>query len=338
MRLRNAQTLAMPDSKTGQSTRNDTVALTAVMVTYNSAPLLQRAFESLVRATQGMQVHLVVIDNASRDDSVAQIERHAPPHVLIRNHSNIGFARANNQALALVKGEYVLLLNPDSDLPADSLTKTTAFMEAHRECGILGVKLATPDGQLQPSCRYFPTPLNLFIRRLGLRWLFPTVRMMDDLSWPHDAVRKCDWVPGCFYLVRRALIDEIGLFDERYFLYCEEIDHCRRASKAGWDVVFFPDVTVVHLGGESAKSDAKVTSVGRQIQSLQVESELLYFRKNHGFAAVWLHAFLTTMAQLIVAVRRSVRPRRQRRSTQWADIALLWSTFWRTAWGSRPTR
>src|SRR6185295_15001358 len=112
------------------------------------------------------------------------------------------------------------------------------------------------------------------------------------MSWDHASVRLCDWVPGCFYLVRRELIERIGLFDPRYFLYCEEVDHCRAVRKAGWDVVYFPFTQVTHLGGESALSEGALNPTSRQIVPLQIESELLYFRKHHGLSGVLVAVLL----------------------------------------------
>jgi N-acetylglucosaminyl-diphospho-decaprenol L-rhamnosyltransferase len=106
------------------------------------------------------------------------------------------------------------------------------FMEVNPCCGVLGVKLVGRDGALQPSCRYFPTPWNVFLAKTGLQRLFPGTRLVDDMTWDHASVRECDWVPGCYYLIRREVIERVGLFDPRYFLYYEEVDHCRRVSCA----------------------------------------------------------------------------------------------------------
>jgi hypothetical protein len=314
-------------------------AVSIIFVTYNSARLLERVLESLSAAVRGIAFQCVVVDNASRDGSVALLERLAGGYELIRNSLNVGFARANNQAVPLIKGKYVLLLNPDALLPEDALSETMAFMDAHPRCGILGVKLVGPDGALKPSCRYFPTPFNLFIQRAGLGRIFSRVRMPDDLTWDHAHVRQCDWVPGCFYLIRRQLIDEVGLFDPRYFLYYEEVDHCHAAKRAGWDVVFYPKVSVVHIGGESARSEGDVTEDGHQIPDRAVESELLYFRKHFGRSGVWRHVLLMTIAAAIVGLKHLCRNRSAGAvGRQWRQTALLWSTFRRTGWASRPTR
>jgi N-acetylglucosaminyl-diphospho-decaprenol L-rhamnosyltransferase len=313
--------------------------ITVVVVTYNTAHLLDRFFTSLRKAARGLQLHCVVIDNASRDDSADMARRDSPSHLVLQNSVNVGFGRANNQALSFLKGSYVLLINPDAFVSPDTLEKTIAYMGAHPRCGILGVRLVDQHGVLQPSCRYAPTPLNLFAERTGLQWLFPGLRMVDDMRWAHDAVRECDWVPGCFYLVRKQLIDEIGLFDPRFFLYYEEVDHCLAAKRAGWQVVFYPHTAVMHIGGESARSHGPVTSSGRQLEGMQIESELLYFRKNRGLLAVWLDVGLLTVGDAIVAMKRLVRRASLAESMRTVSrIRAVWSSFKRTNWGSRPTR
>jgi GT2 family glycosyltransferase len=192
---------------------------------------------------------------------------------------------------------------------ADTLPKTVAFMDTHREYGVLGVKLVGEDGALQPSCRYFPTPWNVFLASSVFRRFFPHTRLVDDMDWDHAAVRDCDWVPGCYYLVRREVIDKIGLFDPRYFLYYEEVDHCRAVRDAGWRVVYYPDTRVVHLGGESAASAGALDRASRQLSPLQVESELLYFRKHHGIAGVISSVLLTGINDVIRACSGLLRHR-----------------------------
>ena len=150
---------------------------------------------------------MIVVDNASSDGSVEVLKSQYPNVELIANQTNVGFARANNQALPRLRGRYVLLLNTDAFVSPDTLSKTVSFMDANSKCGVLGVKLVGRDGSLQPSCRYFPTPWNLFLASTGVARFFPRARLVDDMSWDHKSVRECDWVPGCYYLVRREVID-----------------------------------------------------------------------------------------------------------------------------------
>lgn len=301
--------------------------------------MLHEALGSLRAASAGLDVKIIIIDNASKDDSVALIQSDFPECLLISNLDNVGFGRANNQALPFLKSDYVLLLNTDAFVEPDSLSKSIAFMQANTRCGVLGAQLSGRDGQLQPSARYFPTPWSAFLHRTGLQSFFKNVRMVDDTNWEVTTPRSCDWVPGCYYLIRRAVIDQVGLFDPRYFLYFEEVDHCFAVKRAGWEVICFPGTTVIHVGGESAKSDGAITKNGRQLEILQIESELLYFRKNHGVAAMLADVLLNTLAAFIVAAKRLVSPTRPATYADlWGRTALFWSLLIRTHLGSCPTR
>lgn len=313
--------------------------VSVVMVSYNTADLLMESLSSLRRSLAGLSHEIFIVDNASRDGSVDLITKECSDCHLIVNTVNVGFGRANNQALDTLHGRYILLLNTDAMVSMDTLSKTVAYMDAHSGCGILGVKLIGRDGELQPSARYFPTPWNLFLARTGLNRIFTQVRMVDDMAWDHASARQCDWVPGCYYLIRRKVIDQIGLFDPRYFLYYEEIDHCFAAKKAGWEVVYYPDTTVVHIGGESAKSEGEITQSGRQLEALQIESQLLYFRKNHGLPAVWADVLLTSLADAIIVMKRLLKGKKIiGLNGAWQHTALVWSLFRRTRWGIQPTR
>ena len=296
------------------------------------------ALSHLVASSQDIEMEVIVVDNDSKDSS-ADVLRHEYPQIkLIENKKNVGFGRANNQALPYIKGRYVLLLNTDAFVEADTISKTMQYMDANPQCGILGVRLVGRDGALQPSCRYFPTPWNIFLNRTGLKRSFKRAVMVDDMSWDHASVRNCDWVPGCYYLIRKDVIEQVGLMDPRYFLYYEEIDHCFAAKKAGWQVTYFPHSSVVHLGGESAKSEGEITSSGKQIEALKTESELLYFRKNHGLHAVIVNVFLCIFADSIQMLKDAVKLRRPR----WFLVHLthsflVWKCFIRTRMGKQPT-
>lgn len=331
-RTRNAKRMVLEDYKLKFD-------ISVIIVNYNTATLLPKMLKYLNAATANYGVRKIMIDNASRDNSQAYMRGHLADWELIFNQANVGFGRANNQALPKLQGRYVLLLNTDAFVSEDTLAKTLAYMDSHPECGILGVRLVGRDAVLQPSCRYFPTPWNLFLQKAGLTKWFKCTKLMDDMSWDHASVRVCDWVPGCYYLIRREVIDQVGLFDPRYFLYYEEVDHCFAAKKAGWQVHYYPDTTVVHIGGESAKSDGEITSSGRQLVALQVESELLYFRKNHGRIAVFANVMLSTLASLIILAKAMIK---MRKPIQFVSICqqilMTWKTYFKTSFGTRATR
>ncbi len=312
--------------------------VTVIVVNYNTAHLLPEMFTALELAASGFELECIVIDNASCDDSVALMRRDFPQHQLLVNQVNVGFGRANNQALPFVSGDYVLLLNTDAFVAPDTLSKTVTFMEGNQRCGVLGVRLLGRDGKLQPCCRYFPTPLNTFLHRTNLECLFPGVTKADDLAWDHVSVRTCDWVPGCYYLVRREVINQIGLFDPRYFLYFEEVDHCKRVKAVGWEVIFYPDTSVVHIGGESAKAVGPITASGRQISALQLESELLYIRKHYGRAGLMTQIILLGAGDLILATKQLIKRLLGISST--GNFQPLLASSWRllvaSDWGRRP--
>jgi N-acetylglucosaminyl-diphospho-decaprenol L-rhamnosyltransferase len=318
---------------------NDQPDVSVILVNYNGAHLFDRLFDALDAAQEGLKCQIIVVDNASRDGSVEILHAKCPRAELIENKVNVGFGRANNQALPYARGRYVLLLNTDAFVARDTLRKTIEFMDAHPRCGIVGVKLVGSDGSLQPSCRFFPTPWNIFLASTGLKRFFPGARLVDDMSWDHDSVRECDWVPGCYYLVRREVIDRVGLFDPRYFLYYEEIDHCRAVRADGWSVVYYPFTRVVHIGGESAASEGPLVPKSRQISSLRTESELLYFRKQYGPLGLSAAVVLAFIGDLFIACKSLVLHLKSDRAA--AAAKHTWTVFnvlLATRLASRATR
>lgn len=312
--------------------------ISVILISYNTAKMSVEALDALFASQGDFKLEVFVVDNASKDDSIAVIKKAYPHITLIENKVNVGFGRANNQVLDLVTGEYILLLNTDAFVQPDTLAKTLRYIESQPTCGVLGVRLIGRDGEQQPSCRYFPTPFNSFAHKLGLARWFPRLRMVDDAGWSPEVTENCDWVPGCYYLVRQQVIQQVGLFDPQYFLYSEEVDHCFSVKKAGWQVVYFADTSVVHIGGESAKSDGKVTTSGRQLSMLQAESELLYFRKNHGLFSCILHITLVVLADFILFVKDLVRLKLSRNNRFFTHSKLIFISAFKTRMGSIPLR
>ena len=311
--------------------------ISVILVSYNTAQMSLEALNSLFNSFGDFSLEVFVVDNASKDNSVQLIKKAFPQVTLVENKVNVGFGRANNQVLELINGDYVLLLNTDAFVQTDTLQKTVEFMQQQSKCGILGVKLLGRDGEQQPSCRYFPTPFNLFANRVGLNRLLPSIKLVDDVHWNPTVTQSCDWVPGCYYLIRRQVIEQLGLFDPIYFLYYEEVDHCFTIKKAGWEVTYFADTSVIHIGGESAKSVGKITSIGRQLNQLQVESELIYFRKNHGLFSCVLHLILVMLADIIQAVKNILKLN-YISSASFANSQLMLTTAWNTRMGLVPPR
>ena len=186
----------MIENSTSIPSSTEPLDVSVVVVSYNTGYLLDRMFAALNAATASLRIETIVVDNASTDDSIDILESKYASVTLIKNDTNVGFGRANNQAISLVRGRYVLLLNTDAFVAPATLVQTVDFMDNDAACGVLGVKLVGADGTLQPSCRYFPTPWNVFLVRSGLAKFFPTTRLVDDMNWDHASIRQCDWVPG----------------------------------------------------------------------------------------------------------------------------------------------
>lgn len=309
--------------------------LSVIVVNYNTRHLLDEMMATLEAAARGLSLQVIMVDNASRDGSADYIRGRWPHLQLIANTSNVGFGRANNQALPLLRGRAVLLLNTDAFMAPDSLRVTLDELQRHADCGLVGARLVGRDGAVQPSCRYFPTPWNTLLVRTGLWRFFPRTQLVDDIDWDDRLPAECDWVPGAFLMIRREVIAQVGLFDPRYFLYYEEVDFCRAAKAAGWKVRYCPHTDVVHIGGESAKSDGALSSSGRQLSALQVESELLYLRKHYGLGGVAAGLLLGALGDAILAAKRLLG---RNREGFFGTTLLACRLFIRTGFAARPTR
>jgi GT2 family glycosyltransferase/lipopolysaccharide/colanic/teichoic acid biosynthesis glycosyltransferase len=204
-----------------------------------------------------MKVEVIVVDNASVDGSVAMVKREFPWMNIIANKQNVGFARANNQGIKFSSGKYILLINPDTIVQENTLTVLYKYMEKHVEVGITGCKILNADGSLQLACRRsFPTPLVALPKLLGLSYLFPKNPWFGryNLTYKNpDEMTEVDAVSGSFMFIRKLILDQIGMLDESFFMYGEDLDLCYRARKAGWKIMYVPDTKIIHYKGESSK-------------------------------------------------------------------------------------
>ncbi len=261
-----------------------------VIVNFNAKPLLDACLASVYRS-QDVEFDVSVVDNASDDGSSQMVRERYPQATIIEHADNRGFAYANNQALqawgftddgAAEPDDgypYVLLLNPDTELPADGLAKAVAYMDAHQDVGVVGAKLLKPDGTLDLACRRsFPAPGVAFYRMVGLSRLFPRSKRFGRYNLTYldpDETAEVDAVAGAFMLVRAEAIRQAGLLDERFFMYGEDLDWALRMKQQGWKVVYYPEVVVLHhKGGSSQRNRSKVvTSFYR--------SMLLFYEKHY---------------------------------------------------------
>jgi GT2 family glycosyltransferase len=253
------------------------VDVSVVIVSWNTRNILRDCLQSVWAQTQDVECEVIVIDNASGDGSADMVRREFAQAVLVANPDNKGFAAANNLGIDRAKGRYVLLLNPDTIVLDGAIDKAVAFADAHPHAAVVGCRVLNSDGTLQRSCFMFPSALNLFLLATYLDRIFPRNRFFgrDRMTW-WDAgdSRPVDVVSGCFMLVRREAIDQVGKLDETYFIYGEETDWCYRFAQAGWSVLFTPDAQIVHLGGRSS-------DLMKLPMRLQLRASILLFIKRH---------------------------------------------------------
>lgn len=228
--------------------------LSIAIVNWNTRDLLRDALRSIYDAPPPFAFEVVVVDNASHDNSADMVAKEFPQTVLVANTQNTGYAEGNNQAIEKSSGAFVLLLNPDVILPIGGLETAVRFMESHYDAGALGVRQVHPDGTLQRSVRGFPTPFAVLWELLGLSRLFPNSTVFGAYRmtyFTYDQVAEVDQPMGTFLLMRREVLEKIGNLDEAFPIFFNEVDWCLRCKRAGWKIFFTPDVEIVHYGGAS---------------------------------------------------------------------------------------
>jgi len=228
--------------------------LSIIIVSWNVKSLLNQCLSSIFNNPPKVSFEVLVVDNNSHDGSAVMVKGKYPQVKLILNQTNLGFAKANNQAIQESQSRYILLLNPDTQVLPGTLDKMINFMETRPETGALGCKLLNPDGTTQPSCRRFPT-INLVLwENLFLSRWFPDVRIERDYKmtgWKHDDLREIDQPMGACLMIRSRILKEIGPMDEQFFMFFEEVDLCYRIKKAGWKIYFTPEAKVIHYSKQS---------------------------------------------------------------------------------------
>ena len=264
--------------------------LSVIIVSYNVRRFVEQCLDSVQKASEGIDTEVFVVDNDSADDTVEVIGSRYPWVHLIANGENLGFARANNIAIRQAQGEYVLLLNPDTIVAEPTLREAVDFMDAHPQAGGLGVRMHNADGTLAPeSRRAIPTPWVSFCKMLG----FSRRYYMSHLSW--DEPGRIEVISGAFCLLRRKALDQIGLLDEDFFMYGEDIDLSFRLLKGGWENWYIP-ADIVHFKGESTqKSTFRYVHVFYQAM-------LIFFRKHYSHLSV----FYTVPIKMAIYFRATI--------------------------------
>ena len=268
--------------------------LSVIIVNYNVKHFLEQCLHSVYKAAKGIETEIFVVDNNSVDGSAQLIREKFPDLHFIENKENVGFSRANNQAIRIAKGKYILLLNPDTVVEEDTFSKVIDFMEKHYEAGGLGVKMIDGKGAFLPeSKRGLPTPWVAFYKMFGLSKLFPNSRKFGKyhLSYlSENEIHAVDVLAGAFMLMRKETLDKVGLLDETFFMYGEDIDLSYRIILGGYKNYYFPETTIIHYKGESTKKGSL------NYVKVFYNAMIIFARKHFSGGKAGIFAFIIQMA------------------------------------------
>ncbi len=258
--------------------------LSVIILSFNTRNYLIRCLESIEE--QDLSIHdgrleVIVSDNGSSDGSIHEVQNRFPWVKLLENKRNIGFAAGNNKAIEKAKGELILLLNSDTVVFPDSFEKLVNFMDRQKDAGAATAKLVLPDGALDlASHRGFPTPWNAFTYFFKLEQLFPNIPIFSGYhqTWKDfDAIHQVDAISGACFMVRRKVVRKVGLLDERFFMYAEDLDWCLRIKEAGWKIYYNPDARVVHFKKRSGRSKDEDRQVNPAVQRIRSKTSTHFY-------------------------------------------------------------
>lgn len=279
--------------------------LSICIVNWNVRDLLKACLGSIYANTKDISFEVIVVDNNSSDESIKMIKTDFPQVKTIENSSNAGFTKANNQAIKIAQGRYIMLLNPDTEVIDNALNKMVRFMESRRDCGAVGCKLLNTDGTLQRSCRTFPTLEVMLYSALFLDQLFPKSRIFGKYFmtwWDFNETREVDQPMGSALMIKKEALDKAGLFDENIFIWFDEVDLCYRIKKAGWKIYFTPDAQIKHHLSQSFRQWKKIPQMIRGAVIWR-KSRNYFFRKHKGaLSAAVLWAFDILQVAIVVAI------------------------------------
>ena len=277
------------------------IDLSISIVNHNNKECLKGCLDSLYSHDPGISLEVIVVDNGSSDGSVESVKQSFPLVNVIENSENKGFVRANNQGIRASRGQCVLSLNNDTIIGNGTLGGLVRFMEEHPDVGACGPKVLNLDGSLQYQCRRsFPTISSSLSYFLKLHKVFPGSKRFGQYLMTHlnsDEAGEVDSVSGCCLLVRKEVIEKVGILDENYIMYGDDLDWCYRIKQAGWKVYFVPDFQITHLGGQSSQS------LHRKCILLFYRAMVIFYRKHYAikhsfiinylvYAGIWLKALM----------------------------------------------
>jgi GT2 family glycosyltransferase len=282
--------------------------LSIVIVNYNVKHFLRQCLDSVLDATQNIEAEIFVVDNSSQDQSVEMVQECFPQVHLIANKENVGFSRANNQAIDMAKGEYILLLNPDTLVQKDTFEKSIQFMDEHPDAGALGVKMINGEGEFLPeSKRALPIPSVAFYKIFGLSKLFPKSKKFSSyhLTYLDDnEINEVEVLAGAYMLLRKTAIDKVGSLDNTFFMYGEDVDLSYRITQGGYKNYYYPETRIIHYKGESTKKGSlNYVIVFYKAMQIFVEKHFIggaakIYRHFLNFA-IWLRAGLAILKRVV---------------------------------------
>lgn len=266
--------------------------ISIIIVSWNTASFLENCLNSVLANPPTSPAEIWVVDNASSDDSPRMVREKFPHVHLVENRENVGFARANNQAMQHCTGNYVLLLNPDTLVASGALRSLVDFLDKHPEAGAAGPRILNPDGSLQVSSHPRPTLSRELWRLLHLDSVSPYA-MYPRIKWETNQPQEADVLSGACLLLRKEVLEQVGFLDEDYFIYSEEVDLCYRIQRAGWRMYWMPQAEVVHFGGQSTQQ------VPTEMFLHLYHSNIKYFRKHYGWSATQIYKLILRIAALL---------------------------------------
>lgn len=298
-----------------------TTDLSIIIVSWNVCDLLRKCLQSIEQGKGNLRVEVIVVDNASFDGSQDMVRDEFPTVNLDAQSENVGFPRGNNLGLKVANGRHLLLLNPDTVVLGDALSTLFQYLVDHPETGMVSGQLLNPDGSVQSSRRRFPTVATGIFESTWLQGFAPR-KLLDRYYFadgPVDAAHEVDWVVGACMMVRKEIVEQVGMLDEAYYMYSEELDWCKRIKQAGWQVVYLPSAQIIHHVGKSSEQAVPERHINFQ------RAKLRYFRKYHGPLATMLIRILLLinfLEQMIIELIKGLfghkrEIRRQRVSAYW---------------------
>lgn len=277
--------------------------VSVVIVSWNAKKYLEQCLQSVLSCSDAATTEIIVVDNASSDGSPEHVKEKYPSVKLICNSDNLGFAKANNIGINHSHGKYLFLINSDVIVYPNCFNSLVTYIESQPQIGVLGPRIIGIDGKVQRSCMGYPSLWNSFCRAIFIDAIFPNVKLFNGYMlsyWKHDAIKEVEVVNGCFWVIRHQALEKVGLLDENYFMYAEDIDWCKRFNDSDWKVVYYPLVEALHYGGASSANAPVRFYIEMQ------KANMKFFKKHYGILSLNIYKCIMLLHQSLRAVGYSI--------------------------------